>query len=255
MLGLPELQRDFACAVLTGEATVTGHVRRNGLDPVQRLAIYRNNTMLGLTEALRATFPAVNGLVGEGFFNALARTYIRRHPPESGCLLEYGSRFPAFAAEWRAARSLVYLPDVARLEWLCQEAYHEADGVGLDPSVLAAVPAKYQGDIRFRLHPSARLMESDYPVRRIWEVNQPGFSGDDAVSLQEGGCRLLLFRRSLEVEIHALDAGDYALLTSLADDATITAALERAANADIRFDLMNSLKRWIESGLFTDFTF
>ncbi len=45
MNGLLELQRDFTRAVLADEVSVSGRIRPNGLDPAQRRAIYRNNTL------------------------------------------------------------------------------------------------------------------------------------------------------------------------------------------------------------------
>jgi hypothetical protein len=254
MNGLRELQRNFARAVLEDDTRVAGRIRPNGMDPVQRLSIYRNNTLSGLAEALRDGYPVVHRLVGQGFFDGLARAYIVRHPPRTGCLLGYGDRFAAFVAEYPPAQGLPYLPDVAMLEWLWQQAFHEADGDGSNLSTLGGVATECYAELRFRLHPTARLMASDYPVLRIWEVNQPGFTGADRVSLDEGGSRLLVFRPGLEVEIHRLDAGNHAFLAALAGDSTITQALERAANADDCFDLLTSLRHWLERGLFTGFS-
>ena len=192
MHGLHELQRDFARSVLQGGVAVGNRIRPNGLTAAQRLAVYRNNTFMGLTEALRDGYPVVHRLVGDGFFNRLASAYVARHPPQSGCLLEYGGHFPAFVAEYRPAHGLPYLADVARLEWLWQVAFHEAGADGLDLTALADVPTECHEELRLRLHPTVRLMVSDYPVLRIWENNQAGHAGDDRISLQEGGCRLLV---------------------------------------------------------------
>jgi len=230
---------------------VLDKIRPNGLTQAQRLAVYRNNTFLGLTEALRDGYPVVNRLVGDGFFNGMARAYIARHPPQSGCLLEYGELFPAFVAEYPPAQGLPYLPDVARLEWLWQVAFHEADANGLDMSALAAVPTECHGELRLQLHPTARLMASDYPAMRIWEANQEGFAGDGGIDLQEGGCLLLVFRPGLDVEIHAIELDEYAFLVALSTDATLIEGLEQALIADSRFDLLASLVCWIERGLFS----
>ena len=251
MYGLHELQRDFTRSILQDEVMVLDKIRPNGLTQAQRLAVYRNNTFLGLADALRDGYPVLNRLVGDGFFNGLARAYIALHPPQSGCLLEYGDHFPAFVAEYPPAQGLPYLPDVARLEWLWQVAFHEADADGLDLSALAAVPVERQEGLRLRLHPTARLMASDYPVLRIWEANQEGFAGDDRISLEEGGCKLLLFRPSLNVQIYPLELGEYAFLSAISKDARLTDALEQALIADGRFDLPASLGCWIGRGLFT----
>jgi hypothetical protein len=255
MHGLHELQRDFARSVLQGGITVGNRIRPNGLTAAQRLAVYRNNTVMGLTETLRDGYPVIHRLVGDGFFNGLASAYVARHPPQSGCLLEYGDQIPAFVAEYPPAHGLPYLADVARLEWLWQAAFHEADAEGLDLSALAAVPAECHGELRLRLHPTAQLMASDYPVLRIWENNQAGYAGDDRISLQEGGCRLLLYRPRWEVEMHPMDIGEYAFLSALSKQASLTNALEQASHADGHFNLAAKLGYWFGHGLFTDYSF
>jgi len=248
---LHELQRDFARSVLCGVNFPSEWLRSNGIPPAKRLAIYRNNTILGLTEALRDGFPVVNRLVGEAFFEAMARQYVRIHPPRSTCLLEYGAGFPEFIASYLPAESLPYLADAARLEWLRQEAFQESYREGLKISTLGAVPPQSHGGVRLEMQPSVRLMVSEYPLLRIWEANQPGFAGDDRVSLREGGCRLLIVRPRLEVEIHSLDTGDYALLTALAKGATLIEAAELAISSDDDFNLFTSLHGWLQCGLFT----
>ena len=80
MHGLHELQRDFARSVLHGGIAVGNRIRPNGLTAAQRLAVYRNNTFMGLTEALKDGYPVVHRLVGDGFFNGLASAYVARHP-------------------------------------------------------------------------------------------------------------------------------------------------------------------------------
>ncbi|WP_045225943.1 HvfC/BufC N-terminal domain-containing protein [Methyloterricola oryzae] len=248
---LHDLQRDFARSVLRGENFPSEWLRANGIPSAKRLAIYRNNSILGLTEALRDGFPVVNRLVGEAFFDAMARRYVCLNPPRSPRLFEYGTGFPAFLANYHPARSLPYLADVAKLEWLRQEAFQEGHEEGLKISALDAVPPQSQGGVRLEMQPSARLMVSDYPVLRIWEFNQSGFTGDDRVNLREGGCRLLIVRPKLEVEIHSLDAGDYALLTALAKGATLIEAADLAITSDDYFNLFTSLLGWLQRGLFT----
>jgi len=248
---LHDLQRDFARSVLCGEDFPSEWLRANGIPSTKRLAIYRNNTILGLTEALRDGFPVVNRLVGEAFFAAMARQYVRIHPPRSNCLFEYGAGFSEFLASYDLVESLPYLADVAKLEWLRQEALQEDNGEGLNFSALAAVPSESHGELRLEMQPSARLMVSYYPVLRIWAANQPGFAGDDRVSLGEGGCRLLIVRPRLVVEIYSLVAGDYALLTALAKGATLIEAADLAISSDDDFNLFTSLHGWLQRGLFT----
>jgi hypothetical protein len=89
---------------------------------------------------------------------------------------------------------------MARLEWLLHEAYHEADAAGLEFGALAAIPANAYGNLRFELHPSARLFESGYPILRILAFCQTEGEGEETLRLDEGGCHALIFRPALEVE-------------------------------------------------------
>ena len=61
----------------------------------------------------------------------------------------------------------------------------------LDLVALAQVPAEQQGELHFQLHPAARLLESVFPILRIWQVNQDDYAGDPSVDLTAGGLKLL----------------------------------------------------------------
>lgn len=251
MPALRELQARFAGALFMDDTQLLGWVRGNGLDPARRLAVYRNNTEAGLTEALRETFPVLCRLVGEDFFAATARAFLRRHPPASGCLLDFGEKLPAFLEGFEPAGTLPYLPDVTRLEWAFHSSYHAADRLPLPPAALAAVPPERHGRLRLGLHPSARLLASDWPVLRIFELNQPDCRDESTLDLRrEGSCRVLAVRPELEVALHALEPGEFAFLAALEREADLATAYDAAAAIDPGFDLARTLLAGFERGAF-----
>lgn len=254
MNGLPEIQRDFSNVVLRESVQMPAGIIANGLEPAQRLAIYRNNTLLGLTEALRDVYAVVNRLVGDNFFNRLAQAYILDFPPHSGSLLGFGGHLAGFLSDFAPAQGLPYLPDMARLEWYCHEASHEADAARLDVSSLAGVPENSYGELRFQLHPTARFLASGYPVRRIWHSNQAGYTGDVRINLDEGGGWLLVFRPGLEVEILQLDEAEYCFLTALHAKVTLVEAVEQGYTANPGFEVQACLQRWLDRALLTGFS-
>lgn len=130
---------------------------------------------------------------------------------------------------------------MARLEWVCQEVCHAPEAEALDLPSLAALPCERYGDLRVRLHPASRLLDSDYPVLRIWQVNQPGHLGEDTVDLGMGGILLLVIRRGIKIEIEPLSAGEYALLGTLRDERTLASACESALAAEPALDLAATL--------------
>jgi hypothetical protein len=147
MHSLRDLQERFAEAVFNPRSYgLDLPIRENGLNGRRRLRIYCNNVFASLTEALRACYPVVERLVGVGFFAYVANRYIRSHPSTSGDLQEFGSEFPEFLEDFPTTRALVYLSDVARLEWARQYVYHALEPEVVELSTrLQAVPPNGMG--------------------------------------------------------------------------------------------------------------
>lgn len=250
MPSLPELQRGFYQAIINKAAPdFMQQVAPGRFPAAQHLNVYRNNVFESLTSVLQAAYPVVTRLVSEGFFSYASSGYIAKYPPHSGNLHEFGEHLGEFLAEFSPARELVYLPDVARLEWARHRAYHAADGTPLGFDALAMVPEAEYGNLRFRLHPSAHLVSSDFPILRIWKVNQQEYEGDSSVNLNDGGVQLLVIRRS-EVEIETLSVGEHALLLAIDSGHPFALAAEAAMNAEAELDLSGTLARHFRLGTF-----
>ena len=256
MHGLRELQLGFSRDLFSGGGTGFGdRLKDNGLSGDRRLQIYRNNSYIGFTNALRTTYPVVERLVGEGFFRYAAHHYITRYPSTAGDLHEFGALFPEFLRTFEAAAELVYLPEVARLEWAYEKVYYAAGCAPLDPRALAAVPPERYGGLRFTLNPASRLLASDYPILRIWQVNQTNYEGDQTVDLNSGGVKLLLLRNTaLDVEIQPLAEGGFALLQALAEGCDVAGACEQALAVQVDVDLTASFQRHLLQGALVDFS-
>jgi hypothetical protein len=245
MLSLRELQAQFVTALLA-DATAED----------ERIAIYRNTVFANYRNALRATYPVVQQLVGTPFFDAAVDAYVLAVPSTGGDLNVYGERFGDFLAEYPHARELAYLPDVARLEWAVDRAHRAADDDGSAEAVLAALAAVPGSQItaqHFALDASCGLLASDHPVMRIWQVHQPGFAGDTSVRFGNGA-DLLLVRRETSTLANAvagavgvvrLAPGDFALLRSLGNAGDLAQALDAALTADPTFDLGTALREYI----------
>lgn len=244
---LRDLQLGFAAAVFdANQHEVCRHIRSNGLTAARRVQIYRHDVFTKFTEALAAVYPVVQRLVGEAFFEQAARQYIVHHPARSGDVQAFGEHFAAFLAALPQAAGLPYLPDVARLEWAYHAVFHAADAPPLDPNALAELPPEAHGDLRFTLHPAARLLRSDYPILRIWQANQAEADDTGVIDLAEGGVRLLVIRRALDIEFEPLSAGAFALLDALAHGDTLAFACEWAITAQPDLSLVPCLSGHIQ---------
>jgi len=243
-----ELERDFAAALLGGpDQAVLAEVHGDGLDPAARVAIYRNHVFVTLTEALESTYPVVVRLVDRRFFAYTADRFIRENPPAGPCLFEYGESFADFLGTFPPCRHLPYLRDVARLEWALNRALHAEDAVTLDPRWLGAVSPDEVGRLKLRLHPSVSLLESPWPIDRIWRANQPGADPEATLSLDGGAVCLEVYRLEDDVVFRAVTPGTYAFRRALASD--LESAVESARSVDPSFDLTSALSELLDDGL------
>jgi hypothetical protein len=255
MPSLPELQAAFARAVIERDERPLADwiVAGRGADAQARIGVYRNNVFWNYRKTLDEVYPVVLALVGKAFFNRAADTYARRYPSRSGDLSDFGGKFGECLAGWPPAAQLAYLTDIARLEWAVECVFHAADAALLDLHALAAVPQQDLPSLHFGLHPATHIVCSPYPILRIWKVNQPGFSGNQKVLLDEGGDALLVIRRGGSVELERLSPGELALLQALAADLPLAQAHARAREAEPDIDLATFLQRHVPGGTLVAF--
>jgi hypothetical protein len=252
VLALRELQMRFADALFGGEvAGVAAQIEANGVDPAERLDIYRNNLHEGFIKALAIGFPVIERLVGVDYFRQLALDFLRAHPSRAGNLHHIGVPLPRFLRERFADTEYAYFADVAALEWAHGEALLAADAEPIAASALGDVePALYE-ELRFRLHPACGLVRSAFPIVRIWRANQPESSAEESIDLGSGGDNVLVLRTPECVEFHRLPVGDFTALEALASGATLGTALEAAQAAEPTFDLGTALRRFLGLEIFT----
>jgi hypothetical protein len=243
-------QGAFAAGLLDPARPVpAGLVGPDGKASAKRYAVYRNNVVVGLIDALKASFPAVCRIVGEVFFRAMARAYVTRDPPKSPILIDYGARFPSFISSFEPVVSLPYLADVARIERAWLEAYHSAEAEPLSPAAFAAIPGESVSDLCLDLHPSLRIVRSGLPALTIWRMNV-GDGAPGPVDLDAGGEDALVIRPAAGVEARSMAPGGAELVVALAAGDTLADAAQSALRAAPGLDLSMHLAALIGAGAF-----
>jgi hypothetical protein len=250
MQTLRELQQGFARAVFDIRAAerFVPQVRVHGLSGPRRIQVYRNNLFANLSAALVATYPVIQRLVGEAYFQQVATAYVREFPSVSGDIHRYGDHFGEFLGQRPGTVDHPYLTDVAALEWAYHQVFHSARAPGLDLETLSNIPQADYPFLRFRLQPAARLLASPYPILRIWQVNQNDWRGDQSVSLSEGSVHLIVEREAFQVVLQPLEVGEYALLQRLNKGETLTEAHAWATDTEPSFNLGTTLRRLVAQG-------
>jgi len=245
-------QSDFAAALLDPQRAAPAGLRAwNGSDPHVRLAVHRNNVVGSLVDALAATFPVVQQLVGHEFFRAMAARFVRQEPPRSRVLAHYGQEFPSYIAAFEPAQGLPYLADVARLEVARVAAYHaaDADPVSDEMVSLALSSGDRMGDLQLVVHPSLATLESPFAVVTLWAAHQgDGEIAPVEVDVPEGA---LVLRAGLDVLVLRAPAGAVAFLDAVRAAHPLGEAAARALAATADFDLAATLSQLLAHGVLT----
>ncbi|MFQ5483428.1 MAG: DUF2063 domain-containing protein [Nitrospinaceae bacterium] len=253
MPNLRQTQSLFLDAVLDpGGAGPAPWIAGGELSPEKRLLLYRDQILTNWEDALGNVFPVVSRLVGASFFNAAARRFSLLSPAKSGDLRGFGRGFPDFLKGWTPAATLVYLPDVARLEWAVHTVLEAPEAPPLDLDRLAGTPVDQYHRLRFRLHPACQLLSSPYPVDRIWEVNQEGVKDPPVVRLEEGGALLLIRRKNLNTAVRRLSAPVFAFLAAVARGFPLDRACAAALTVDSGFVLEDPLRSLAADSILID---
>ncbi|MDE2055146.1 MAG: putative DNA-binding domain-containing protein [Xanthomonadaceae bacterium] len=235
---LLETQRRFLAALYDDdESGPVVSIAGNGLEPSARLRIYRHSCNEIQTGSLRITYPALLALVGGAFFDQSARGYRNAYPSRSGNLQAFGKRFADYLAVLPAVRSLDYIADVARLEWLRQESALSDGSATLPPGGFDLVG----------LHPSVRLLASRYPVLTIWRYAMQPRSG--RLKLPTTCERVMLWREQDQVAMTALDPASFACVESLARGNALADAHDAGRLQDPDFDFAACTASLVDRGL------
>lgn len=239
----------FAAALLDPDAPCpAGLTAWNGSDPTRRFAVYRNNVITSLIDALADTFRVTLELVGDAFFRAMAGIFVRRSPPESVRLVEYGEGLPAFIERFEPASSVPYLADVARLEMLRVRAFHAADADPLIPEQMAQALAEPEQlpVLKMAFHPSLGILRSRYAVVSLWAAHQG--LGDLVNVNPMVPENTLVVRTGLDVHVIALPPGGDTLTTDLIQGLPLGEAAGLAMAAHTEFDLAANLALLLRAG-------
>jgi hypothetical protein len=235
-------QSDFVAALFDPSAACPAGLRVwNGSDATRRLAVYRNNVIASLVDALAETFPVVQELVGTEFFRAIAAVFVRQAPPHSRILARYGREFPGFIGQFEPARGVPYLADVARLELARVRAFHAADAEPVTSEALGLAMANPEriAELRLVCHPSLSVVESRFAVVSIWAAHQ---GQGNLATIDPGQPQdAFVLRAGLEVVVLRAPPGGAAFVTALLQGRCLGDAANAAAACAREFDLATVL--------------
>ena len=260
MRTLHNLQNNFVTAVFEdNNSGFSQSIVSDSINGSRRLQIYHNNIYISLSNALSAVYPVVNRLVGDDFFKFMATEYIKKHPSRSGNLHEFGNQFSLFIRGFQPADALVYLSDVAQLEWAYHSVFHEADSPEFDISKLEQIDKKHYDKLFFIPNPASRIVKSAYPILNIWQANQDTQLQDDdsstepeIINIDQGGTRLLVIRRNMDIEFQILEHDEYVFLNAIYHSTDFFATCDATMQENPECNIGHLLLKHIQAHTLTD---
>ncbi len=262
MSQLAELQRTFAASLrdpANGQVMLDlASIGNEQLPHRARMDVYRNNVASSLIDALAALYPVCQRLVGEEFFRAAAKVYLDRPSPDAlprqASLIGFAPDFAGFLVGFEPARSLPYLPDVARLEHAWHRVYHGSEAEPVTATDLQAYVQTHGeqalDQLVLDLVPAHQLLMSPYPVSRIWQANQPGQDGQVTIAEEDRNERIFVVQPQAQVDVRRVSPGAFAFLCAVKGGATLGRALIAAFEEEQTRDPQSVFAELLNAGSF-----
>ncbi|WP_415225092.1 DNA-binding domain-containing protein [Psychromonas sp.] len=217
-----KLQQQFSETLLYKNDLIASEIQeKEHFSSNDLLQLYRNSFVMGVTEALAVTYQHTLSLVGEDFFNTVARQFILTQPPRENNIINYGNGFSGFLQNLPQLKSLPYIAEMARFEWCLEQTSNaQLQSEPLDIEKLAALPATLFATIIFNIPSQVSLFVSEQDIYRLYQmiVNDKVEETD-----LNSPCYLALKKQAdFNVELIELSVNQYALLQQISNHRTLS---------------------------------
>jgi hypothetical protein len=214
----------------------------------ERRGAYVNGYPARLREALEETYPALRHLLGASAFADLVLRHRRAVPAGQWDLGAVGRALPTFLEYDEVARDLPFAPNLARLEWAVQVAFHARLAAPLQPDAFAALATSPDWDrARLDFQAGVAIVESAWPIRTLWEARDTPRDAID-VDLRDRPDAVCVHRVGFRVACESIDARHTAVLRALLAGKSLGAAIGPLTDDDAAL-LATWTATWMQRGL------
>ena len=244
---LAELQRRFFELVTAPEGIAT-ELEARGLAPetlaaiiagdarasaVERLDVYANMYFFRILDVLRADYPKVAAVLGDGAFHNLATDYLQAHPSRHPSLRFVGAALPGFLAGHALARERPWIAELAALEWARVDVFDRVDQPLLSREAVAGLAPDAFATLPLEAIAACELVPAAFAVEDPWRAVEDGLEPEPPARADEAHA-VLVWRRGVVVQHRAVDGHERRGLELVRAGTTFGAlctALARAAGS------------------------
>jgi hypothetical protein len=248
---LAEIQHALQSAVLKRESPIATAVQTD--DPDSRIGIYRSAYAARIEEALAATYPTLQTMLGARDFTTIISDFSVHHPSRVRSIRDYGGELGDFIGKRIHGLRGRGLAELAHWEWSLAAAFDAPDSTASTIDLTAVAP-EYWSDLTFEFAGSLQRLTLRTNAVQVWRATQDGLTapwqGSDPADWALWRCEMKVLFRSLPTnEARALD-----LARQGQDFGSICEALVSAeqpaeqAFVDAAMQAATFLRAWIADG-------
>ena len=186
-------------------------------------------------------------LFGMPFLDEAAQEFVRRHPPATPCIAEYGEEFPGFLSTYLGAARAPYLCSFAELEWHLGQVAIAVDQPALALNAFSTLEINTLMDTSLMLQAGLRYLHASWPVDGLMKL----YLTDTAPSeypLAPWDVWLEVRGSRGGFHIDCLDAAEFVFRNAVLERQPIGTAAERALDASARFDVGRAFTTLVRGG-------
>jgi len=243
-LTLKALQQAFSQTLLYQPSEVASQLKEKpGFTADELLQIHRNNFVISVTESLKAVYRLTLQLVGDAFFESVARHYLLQTPPKENNIRVYGKEFPTFLNTLPQLATLPYVVEMAKFESIYEQAQNlPLSSITFDAQSLQEVAADEFPNLQFLIRSDCVLFKSSQNINVLFNMIN---SGEVTETDLNQHCYLLLQKHpDFSIEIMELTQSQWLLIEQLQHATT----LEQIQPTDLQEELSHLLTKQLICG-------
>jgi hypothetical protein len=244
---LAELQRDFQRHVMHGHERIVDAVGGTPRVPATlRLAVYSEAYRLRLTDALAATLPRLQQLMGQAQFAAIASDYIDLSPSSYPSIRWFGDQMPLLLRQ--SFPEQPWLAELASWEWAIAAAFDGADAAPIGVEALATVAPDQWPTLQFQFHPTVQCLQMRTNAPVLFKALAAETELPACVALDEPQ-PWLIWREGLKTQYRSLSTDEGAALELMREGGTFEALCDTLCTWHevdaVPAQAAGLLKRWV----------
>jgi Putative DNA-binding domain len=253
---LQELQRAFQARVLALQSGIEPELNGQAEpDFEQRLDTYVGGYRSRLVEALGATYPVLQKVMGEEEFARQIRAYIELTPSQHFSVREYGGQVARRLLDMDYRGQGRWFAELAGWEWTLADVFDAPDDDALEVNALATVPPDAWPEMTFDLRASVRRRQTSTNIVEWWRAAN-GLCPQPVGRTDATSGQWVLWRRGVKTLFRSLDPLEADLLDAAGAGVTFGGLCElmaqRVDESEAAFRAASLLRGWIADELLSD---